>query len=288
MKKVFIILIIPLFLLAKAVKLDDVLTEDGQIQSDISMKYINIQNSSGQLGLIEYQTGNGDFVSIPTYVGHSKSQTDRINYGLNLKYGVTKNLELFTFSNFYSSTERNMDSSGTNSKSKSGFGSFGIGTTYQIKPEDETPSLLIGGTIDIFERDEILKYNAPLKSGSLFITTFYTADPIVFMLKGAYGHNLTHSHNNSKLDIGNTFTLAPQIYFAVNPYTSLSWGVRYQHRQRDKLDGVNLSNDQSQLGYMFGVSYEINKKSFLSIDIEHTNAPSYSQDSAGASFVHKF
>lgn len=280
--------LLPIFLSAKSVKIDEVLTEEKKLQADIGLTYINIQKNSGQAGLVEYQTASGDFLTIPTYLGVSESQTDRLNYGLNLRYGATKNLELFTFANFYSSIERTIGFGTSDSKAKNGFNSFGLGASYQVKAEDKTPSLLVGGTLDILERDELLKYDAALKSGTFFMASFYTVDPIVFFVKGTYGYNASHANNGRTLDIGNTITVNPQIYFAVNPYTSINWGLRYQYKQKDSLSGVALSSDQSQLGFLFGASYEMSPKSIFSIDVEHTNAPSHSQGSVGFNFTYKF
>lgn len=280
--------LIPLVLSAKAVKVDELLTEKNKIQSDVSISYINTQRKSGDVGLIEYQSVNGDFVSVPTYLGSVESQSDRLIYSLALRYGLSKDLEIFGFGNFYSSTEHSLNANGTSSHSDSGFSSCGIGGVYQVRAEDDYPAVLIGGTIDLIDNDELLKKNFYLKSGSVFVSSYYTSDPIVFFLKASYGYNGNHTNGNHLLETGDVLSITPQIYFAVNPYVSLNWGVRYQYKQKDTYDGNAISTNQSQLGWLFGASYELNAKSVISADMDKSETSTYSQNIFTLNYSYKF
>lgn len=284
----FIVGIFPLLLYAKAVKVDEFLTEKNKIQSDVSISYVNIQRNNGDVGLIEYQSANGDFVVVPTYVGSIESQSDRLIYSLALRYGLNKDVEVFGFGNLYSSTERTLSASGTSSHSNSGFSSSGIGGVYQVRSEDDYPAVLVGGTIDLIDHDETLKKNFYLKSGSVFVSSYYTSDPIVFFLKASYGYNGSHTNGSHSLETGNVFSITPQIHFAVNPYTSLNWGVHYQYKQKDTYDGNAISTNQSQLGWLFGASYEINAKSVISADMDKTDTSTYSQSTMTLNYSYKF
>jgi hypothetical protein len=247
--------IIPLMVSAKAIKVDEILTETKKIQSDMSISYANIQRTSGDVGLVEYQSTNGDFVVVPTYMGSIESQNDRLMYSLALRYGLNKDVELFGFGNLYSSTEHTLSASGTASHSENGFSSSGIGGVYQVRSEDDYPAVLVGGTVDLIDHDETLKKNFYLKSGSVFVSSYYTSDPVVFFIKAAYGYNGSHSNESHSLETGNVLSITPQIHFAVNPYTSLNWGVHYQYKQKDTYDSNAISTNQSQLGWLFGASY---------------------------------
>lgn len=288
MRLVLLVGLIPLVLSAKAVKVDELLTEKNKIQSDVSISYLNTQRNSGDVGLVEYQSANGDFVSIPTYLGSVESQSDRLVYSLSLRYGLNKDVEVFGFGNLYSSTERTLSTSGTASHSDSGFSSFGIGGVYQVRAEDDYPAVLIGGTIDLIDNDETLKKNFYLKSGSVFVSSYYTSDPVVFFLKASYGYNGSHTNGSHSLETGNVLSITPQIHFAVNPYTSLNWGVRYQYKGKDTYDGSAISTNQSQLGWLFGASYEINAKSVISADMEKMDASTYSQSTMTLNYSYKF
>lgn len=288
MRLIFFLLIIPLALSAKAVKVDEILTEKSRIQSDMTISYLNIQRNSADVGLVEYQSASGDYVVIPTYMGSIESQSDRLAYALALRYGVNKNLEIFGFGNLYSTTERSLSVNGTASHRSSGFSSSGVGGVYQIRGEDEYPALLIGGTVDVIDHDELLKKDFYLKSGSLFLSSYYTSDPVVFFLKASYGVNGSRSNANHSLAVGDVLNITPQIHFAVNPYTSLNWGVRYQYKQKDSYDKKVISTDQSQLGWLFGASYELNTNSIISADMEKSDTSSYSQSSITLNYTYKF
>ncbi|DAB30647.1 MAG TPA: hypothetical protein CFH84_02945 [Sulfurimonas sp. UBA12504] len=113
-------------------------------------------------------------------------------------------------------------------------------------------------------------------------------DPVVFFLKASYGYNGSHTTGNHTLKTGNVLSITPQVHFAVNPYTSLNWGVRYQYKQKDTYDDNAISTNQSQLGWLFGASYEINAKSVISADMEKMDTSSYSQSTMTLNYSYKF
>ncbi len=288
MRLLFIVGIIPLLLSAKAVKVDEILTEKNRIQSDISISYLNLQRNHGDVGLVQYQSANGDYITVPTYMGSAESQSDRLLYTLALRYGLSKDLEVFAFGNVYNSTEHSLSVSGAESHHSDGFNSSGVGGVYQVRGEDNYPAVLVGGTVDLIDYDETLKQNFYLKSGSVFVSSYYTSDPIVFFIKASYGYSKKRSNDNHTLEMGNIANITPQIHFAVNPYTSLNWGVRYQYKQKDVYDGSDVSINQSQLNWMFGTSYEINAKSIISADMEKSDTSMYSQSAITLNYSYKY
>jgi hypothetical protein len=238
--------------------------------------------------LVGYQTANGDFVMVPTYMGSIESQSDRLGYTLALRYGFSKDAEVFAFGNMYTSIERSLSIGGAQSHHGGGFSSSGIGCVYQIHQEDEYPAVLIGGTIDVVDYDETLKKSFYFKSGSAFVSSYYTSDPIVFFIKASYGYNGAHTSQSHVFETGNVLSVSPQIHFAVNPYTSLNWGVRYQYKEKDMYDSTVVSTNQSQLGWLFGVSYEINPKSIISADMDKADTSTYSQSAMTFNYSYKF
>lgn len=151
MLKKTILLLTPILLFSKAVKVDEILTEQNKLKLDMSISYSNINKKTGMTAPISYETANGDYVNVPTYIGSTKSNQDYINYGFNLKYGINKKLEIFTNLNLFTSDTHISDSE-FSSKSEKGFNNLNLGLTYQVKKEDDKPSLLIGGSVDLIER----------------------------------------------------------------------------------------------------------------------------------------
>ena len=126
-----------------------------------------------------------------------------------------------------------------------------------------------------------------LKSYRLFATTYYTVDPIVFSLKASYRFNRKRSSGKESIEGGNVLSLTPQIYFAVNPSTSLHGGVRYTHIGAIKVNGKKEANPNSQISYVGGVSYELSRKTTISVDTEYTPGTS-SQSKVAASLSYAF
>lgn len=290
MTKKIILLLTPLLLFSKPVKVDEILTEQNKLKVDMSISYSNINKKAGVTAPISYETMNGDFVNIPTYIGVSSTNQDYINYGFNLKYGISEKLEFFTNLNLFTSDTHISDSEFSN-KSEKGFNNLNLGLTYQVKKEDEKPSLLVGGSVDLIERVTFSgehKEDLNFKSYSFFATSYYTVDPIVFLLKADYRLNLEKKYKDENINSGNIFTLSPNIYFAVNPYTSINWGIRYQFKGKDRINEKVISDSGSSVSYLFGVSYEINSKYTFNLDTEKKDTNDYSSNNINLALSYKF
>lgn len=280
----------PIFLYSKAVKVDEILTDTKKFKVETTISYSNINKRESLVAPIAYQTSNGGYVFIPTYMGNSKSNQDYINYGISLKYGFSKKLELFTNINLYTS-ETHISDSNFSTKSDKDFNNLNVGLVYEVKKEDDTPSLLVGASVDIFEKvkfSQALKKSLNFKNYSLFMTSYYTVDPVVFLLKTHYRHSLKKSHRGETIESGDTFVLSPNIYFAVNPYTSINWGIKYQFNGKDRVNDKVVSNLGSSVGYTFGVSYEIDHRMTLNFDTEKLDTDEYSSNNINLSLAYKF
>jgi len=288
--KKLLLLLTPILLFSKAVKVDEILTDTNKFKLETSISYANINKKQNVISSLTYQTSSGDFVQVPTYLGVSATNQDYINYGFNLKYGVSKKLEVFTNLNLFTS-DTHISNSEFSSKSDKGFSNLNAGLTYQIKKENDSPSLIIGGSVDLIQRVEFKdnhKEDLNFKGYSLFATTYYTVDPVVFLLKANYRINQKQSYKDETIDNGNIFVLSPNIYFAVNPYTSINWGIKYQFKGKDRLNDKVVSNSGSSVGYTFGISYEINSKMTFNFDTEKIDTNDYSINNINLSLVYKF
>jgi hypothetical protein len=290
MLKKSLLLLTPLLLFSKPVKVDEILTDTNKFKLETSLSYANINKKDNVISPISYQTANGDFVTIPSYLGTQSTSQDYINYGLSVKYGLTKNFELFSGINLYTQNTH-VSGASFSSSSDSGFNNLNLGFTYMVKKEDETPSFLIGASTDLLEKTTFSnnqRKDHSLKSYSLFATSYYTVDPIVFLLKADYRLNLKKEHSSYSVDSGEIFVLSPNIYFAVNPYTSLNWGIKYQYKTKDKVDGVVSSNSGSSVGFNFGVSYEFSANTTLNFDTEKLDTNEYESNNISLALSYKF
>ncbi len=289
-KTITILTILPLLLFAKAVKVDEILTQTNKYKLETSISYSNINKKESLIAPITYQTSGGNFVNIPTYLGNSKSNQDYINYGFNLKYGFSKKLELFANLNFFTTNTHISDSKFSSTHDK-GFSSLNVGFIYEVKKEDEKPSFLVGASVDLLQRATFSnnqKDNQKFKAYSIFITSYYTVDPVVFLIKANLRVNKKQSYKDETINNGDIFILSPNIYFAVNPYTSISWGIKYRYKGKDRVNDKVVSNSGSSVGYTFGVSYEINNKMTINLESEKLDTNDYSSNNINLSLAYKF
>ena len=291
MKKIILIgMAIPYFIIAKPVKIDEILTQSGDFKLDTTISYSNIQRANGTTVKQVYQTNTGDFVSIPTYAGESKSNQDYFNYDMTLRYGATKDLELFLSANMYHAKSHVSALDTFDTQNSKGFNALNIGMTYQIKKEDETPSLLLGLSTGAYTKTkfENKTYDHHFKNYRFFATSFYTVDPVVFMVNASYGANLEKSlDTHTKKDAG-IMSVSPQVYFAVNPYTSLSAGVKYTYIGISKLDKKQVTQANSNLSLLVGMSYDFSSKMFLNVNAEFLNNSASTQNTISTTLSYKF
>jgi len=227
---------------------------------------------------------------IPTYFGDTKTNQDYLNYSFTLRYGLTKDIELFSSANMYSSeTKVSLNDSFDNISSK-GFNSLNFGLTYQVKKESETPSLLLGVSTNILDKTKfnIGTLTSHFKNYRVFATSFYTVDPVVFLTSASYGINLKKEFKESSVENSDIFTLSPQVYFAVNPYTSMSWGVKYSRYGKNRVNNQKVSNSASSISFLMGMSYEFSTKLILTMNAEYVNNNDTAQSNISTTFSYSF
>ncbi len=274
----------------KPVRIDEILTNQNSFRLDTTLSYSNIQSIGSLSASQTFQTQNGDFVNIPVYLGTTKSNQDYLNMDVTLRYGVTKNLEAFVSLNGYSSSTKSTQLGDFLSRSDKGFNALGAGVTYQVKPEDKTPSLLVGISTQVIEKTTINDkiYTNHFKNFRVFATSFYSVDPVVLLLSTSYTFNKRKSLGNLKRKDANVLTLSPQVYFTVNPYTSLSWGVKYNYFTKSKMEKTIIGNSGSNLSFITGLSYEFSSKMFMNFNAEFLNTSEISQNTFAMTFSYKF
>lgn len=237
-----------------------------------------------------FQTQNGDFVTLPLYLGTLKGTREYLNTELTVRYGVNKDLELYLSASGHFSTFRYSGADTLRRDSDKGFDSLGIGATYQLKPEDTTPSFLVGIGTKLFEKIKVnsKRYMHSFKSFRLFASSYYSVDPIVFFLSASYGLNRSKKIGTHTQKAGDILTISPQVYFAVNPYTSINWGVKYTHLGKTRVDDNVVADADAFLSFVAGLSYELNAKTFVSVNAEFDSRSVSSQNTLAVTLSHTF
>ena len=245
--KNILLLIIPLFLFSKSSKVEEVLTKQNDFKILTSIDYNNIKQ----------QVSNHDYVK----------------YGIDTRYGLNDKIEISIKSTFFSSN-KHFQTTDFQNKHEKGFRGLTTGLTYELKKEDSSPSVLIGTNIDIINRtvfDDTTINNQTFKGYSLFATSFYTIDPIVFVLTIEFKDNLKKEHNNIIIKEGDVLNIGPKLYFAINPDVSINLGLTYSFQNEYKKNNKVIFNKGSSVQSHFGVDYSINSNMIFHLLSQYKN-----------------
>lgn len=293
MKKILLFLLFVSSLSGDAVMINEMLTQKHSLRLDASIFYANIQKQTSVIAPIIATSSPADMssiYSIPAILGVQQSNQDFLNFGLNLRYGITKDIEIFASPSFFYQ-HSNLSDSGFSGEDDYDFNNFNAGLIYQVKSEGRYPSLLIGATPIVIQKSIPTKSEKNrldyFKNYSFFATSYYTVDPVVFVLQGGFRLNLERKLDAHTIAIGNTLNLSPMVYLALNPYTSLNFGINYQYKFKDRIDGAVVSHQGSSISYLFGASYEVNPSLILSVDISNLSTNLYSSNSINLLFSYK-
>jgi len=286
-----IIFILNPYVQAKPIKVEQILSHKKELQMDLSLSYTSINKSSGKSQLIYLQTNNNALVPVFTYLGDEKNNTDNILITTRLRYGITKKFEVFSSASFLSSFSRISYPSGTSeSENNSKFSSLGAGFSYQLHDEDKYPGVLLSYSTLVINNSSFPNgyKKVYFRDHKVNLSTYYTVDPLVLYLEASYEVHLPRRKNAISLNPGERLSLSPQIYFSVNPFISLYWGIEWFIQGKDKVDGKSISATTTNVYYLFGASWSINQNSLVNFDFRYLPLPNGSQSTISLGWNYKF
>lgn len=272
------------------VRVEELLTAQGKWIFDFNILYSNIDTSSDRAQVITIDGPMGQPILIPVFLGEQVTDEDFISYIMDLRYGVTKNLEIFTYTGFFSDFQRLSLNDENESDSDSNFNFAGIGATYQIRPEDKYPAILASASANIADNTNFGNDDYEINFFKTFtgtLVSYYTVDPIVFFFQAVYQQNLKR-RNEISINPGEFFSLSPQIFFVVNPYINLTWGARWRIQGHTEINGEVANSTRTGISPLFGVTYGVTNNLILSLDTEYRNEGSISQAIANLGFTYMF
>jgi hypothetical protein len=293
------------FAAEQALKVEELLSEKNNFKADLSLSYSNIDQDAGVSTVVTIDPlGLGGLLGLTTYMssyaGDQVVDRDILVYSLNAKYGITDRLELVLFGNAHSAFTRVQLGSAHETDSDSDFDNAGFGLTYKVKSEGSTPALLLGATTNAISRVQYAaqneegqlvgtdKQNEYFDSYNFYALSYYSVDPVVFVLKAAYQWSREQSYDDSTINHADVVSLTPEIYFAVNPYTNLSWGISYKFIGEESVNGDKATNAESVIGFKLGVSYEIVRNSIITVEGSKNDASTYSQSTINIMYSKRF
>lgn len=272
------------------VRVEELITARGKWMLDFNILYSNIDTASGRTEILTLDGPGGQPILIPVYVGEQVTDQDFISYVLNVRYGLTNNLEIFAFSGFFSDFLRTSLNGENHSDSDFNFNFGGVGATYQIRREDEYPALLASASVNIVDNTNFGDDDYELSFFKTFtgsLVSYYTVDPIVFFLQGVYQQNFERK-NGISIDPGEFFSLSPQIFFIVNPFINLTGGFRWRIQGADEINNIQVNSTRTSISPLFGVTYGVTDDLIISLDTEYRSEARIDQAIASLRFTYMF
>lgn len=246
--------------------IEDLLSDKGQFKTELGLTYANSERRGVETGNpILIQTGPASFVLLPTQIGNSAANTDALVASLGLRYGLTKDTEIYTRASWRTHTTRREGASGTSSDSDSGLIDAWAGINHRFKKDDATPALLGFAELAIAEKQQGGASHA--KSAMIGFTTYKAIDPLVLSLTGAWRFHIEREDAGQDYRPGNLLLLNPSVAFAVNDKVTLTGGAQWKLRQADERDGVSQGLRKTSTDVSLGLGLAASKQSTLNLTL---------------------
>lgn len=258
--------------------IEDLLTDKGKLKLELSVAYGNYDRQGIFVGEpLLLQTGPTSFISLPTRIGESKSNSDALVATAGLRYGLTAKTEIFTrASTLYNQTRSSSVLSEPSRQTESRFADAWLGLNHQFKKDEATPAVL--GFVELALREKHLNSSSSLKSFLLGLSAYKAIDPVVFSLTAATRLNQNRKDGNSRYKPGHLLLLNPSIAFAVNDQVTFTGGVQWTSQQADRRDGQAQGFRRTSTSLLLGVGYGISKDSTINLSFKANAAGSGGAD----------
>ena len=200
-------------------------------------------------GLALVQTPEG----IPT-VADQRLREDRMTAALGVRVGLPHASQLDVQLPYsWLRTARSISDGSAATNSASGIGDLVVGLSHQFVAGKGARPSLIGGVSWRFRtgRDPLRVPIASVATGSGAneirgrLTALTVSDPLVFFGTLSYAHELARNESFGRVEGGDSLGLDLGAVLAVNPETSMTFGLSQQWQRRTRVDGASLPGTDS-------------------------------------------
>ncbi len=246
---------------------EELITQKGNLRLDLSLSYANRDKEDISLSEpIVIQTGINSFVTIPTRIGEVKSNYDVLVGTLGLRYGVTRDTEIYARTSYMDSSARYAMDNQKSSDSDSRLLDAWVGVNHQFSYDNDTPAVLGFFEAAVYEKHR--HDDASLKSWGAGLTVYRAIDPVVLSTTFAYRWNQERLDGDLDYKPGNHFLVAPSVAFAVNDRVTLTGGFQWMNRQSDRYGGESSGYRHTTTDLTFGLGYGISKGNILNTNLK--------------------
>lgn len=195
-------------------------------------------------GLALVQTPEG----IPT-VADQRLREDRLTAALGVRVGLPLASQLdMSLPYNWMRTSRSISDGSAATNSASGIGDLTVALSHQFLNQQGARPSLVGGVAVRFRtgRDPLRLPVASIATGSGAteirgrLTALTTSDPLVFFGTLSYAHELAREESFGRVRGGDALGLDLGAVLALNPETSMTFGLSQEWRRRTRVDGAAL------------------------------------------------
>lgn len=244
---------------------------------------INDKDLSTEQTLI-VQTGASSFVTIPIGIHYTQVNKDIQVATVGLRYGVTKDTELYTRSSFiWRASRSSSNSNTTTSNSDNNFLDTWIGINHRFLKNRDNPALVGFAEIAVTEKNSGSGGHA--KSWLIGAKTYEIVDPIVLSFTAAYRRNQERKNSVETHKPGDILLINPSLAFAVNDRITLSGGIKWINRQADRRNGIAKGIRRTTTDISLGMAYGFSKKTTFNLAVG-ASASGYGGSTISINLIH--
>ena len=243
---------------------ENLFSEKGRLKVDATISYANSEKQGLALGEpLVVQTGPTSFVTLPASIGERRTNTDAVVGTAGLRYGVTRDAEVFGRTSWLWSETRTSDTASSATDTTSRFADAWLGVNYRFRKDAESPALL--GFAEVALRERHQQSSSSGKSFLFGLTTYRVLDPVVLSLTAAIGINRKRNDGGTDYKPGNLLLLSPSVAFAANERVSLTTGLQWSLRQADRFNDVTAGMRRTSTDLALGLGYGLSSDTTLNL-----------------------
>ncbi|MBO6566225.1 MAG: hypothetical protein JJ956_15840 [Pseudomonadales bacterium] len=228
------------------ISVDDIFVQQDNIRFGLSTQYLNRQDDIDSLGTIN---------------------SDQLLLGLSVRYGISPKTEVSANTSFRYWNERAYLLGKEFSDSGSQWESLSIGVSHKLSDDYLRPALLVFGEFVVAERPSRapsqVGYGKTYKMGA---ATYKSIDPILLSGLFVAEYHAERIINGLDVEHGISLRLEPKVAFIVNNRVTLTGGIRWQWRERSRINGSHSGINLTETSLAMGVGYHVSEKLTLSFE----------------------
>ena len=236
-----------------------------QAQLPITLEDIFLKQNAKELaisiGYANQQSDSASFLGFDSVVENE----DRLTLDMSARFGASANTELsFDASTAHVDNRTISEFTGRHSHAAWQGPRLGMGFSYQLSQDTETPGLSVFGRVTLMERSAALDGDHVYgKDLSLGCVLYRTIDPVLLSVAASITYARARSYKGEApgeavaVDAGYGVSLGPRLSFFVNSKVTLAAGFSVQWADKVRRNGRAVGINETRTAILYGLGYSV-------------------------------